>query len=379
MKNLILKLTMILLLLSIAIGGAAEGNAQRLELQIKDLYITDQWADEISDTHEWLIVNAAATNWYTEDVLLSDKISAQLIVKDAYNFDVLPSFEADCIEPLVQLNGALVCKIPKMVSSMLDESRLIVTVDGITLMDETPILSKGGSGFNGKFEGDGFNSPEEAALAYLEAFNAGSIEEIASTFAIETYVDHVDRQAVIERISCYSPTVTNTVPMPTAYIRDLLAAERYGEIANLLIRQYLTYAWPEAYDEYSFDQPVFFNRDEPEEIEAFLNAFGEAEFNEWAGNIEFIGFENAESLGVYDLYTSEHNQANILRQANCIGCEEIRDVVLRIRVNGEDYLQFLSCARYDNLWYVESLQGNLSILFGLSTSCAGLVPADFES
>lgn len=378
MKNLILKLTA-LLLLSITIGcAAAEGNMQQLELQIKDLYTTEQWFDSTSDTHDWLVVEVTATNWCVESIQLSDKIDAQLIVRDVYSFAALPSFETDRIDPLVQLNGALVFQIPKLASTMLDEARLLIAVDGTTIMDEVPSLSRRVGSSSGKHECDGFDSPAEAGLAYLEAFNAGSVQDMLSTFAIETYVDHIDRPAAIERMGSFVASYTATYPMPTAYMRNLLVAERYGDIASRLTQQYLTYAWPDAYDDYNGNY-LPFNREEAGEIEAFLDAFEYAEFNEWIGNIEFIGFETPESLGVSELYYSESNQINLARQANCYGCDDIEDVVMRIRVNGEDYLQFLSCARYGDRWYVQEFGGNIAVLLALSYLCAGLAPAEIAA
>ena len=163
--------------------------------------------------------------------------------------------------------------------------------------------------------------------------------------------------------------------MPTAYMRDLLVAERYGDIASRLAQQYLTYAWPDAYDDYNGNY-LPFNREEAGEIEAFLDAFEYAEFNEWIGNMEFIGFETPESLGISELYYNERYQNSLARQADYNGCDDIEDVVMRFRVNGEDYLLFLSCARYGERWYVQELGGNIASILGMSVQCAGLAPAE---
>ena len=40
-----------------------------------------------------------------------------------------------------------------------------------------------------RFEGEGYESPEEAVAAYLEAMRNGDVAGMLSTFAIETYVE----------------------------------------------------------------------------------------------------------------------------------------------------------------------------------------------
>ena len=47
---------------------------------------------------------------------------------------------------------------------------------------------------DGRMEGSGFASPEDAVTAYLEAMKAGDLSGMLSTFAIETYIQNVDAQ-----------------------------------------------------------------------------------------------------------------------------------------------------------------------------------------
>ena len=54
-------------------------------------------------------------------------------------------------------------------------------------------------------EGPGYDSPEEAVTAYLEAMKKGDARGMLSTFAIETYVAEMDAQAYLERMWAFTP------------------------------------------------------------------------------------------------------------------------------------------------------------------------------
>ena len=189
-RNFLLALLILALLLP-AFPASAE--ARTLQLEIQNTYVTGEWEGETSDTHVWLVVQATATNWRTETVALSESIQAQLIIQDAYVFEATPEFGSDSIGPLVQLNGALLFRIPGMAAELLDDSVLVIEVDGETVMEEKPEVSKrvSASRVAGSFEGPGFDSPEDAALAYIEAFNAGDVQGMISTFAIEIFCSSV--------------------------------------------------------------------------------------------------------------------------------------------------------------------------------------------
>ena len=45
---------------------------------------------------------------------------------------------------------------------------------------------------SGRLEGAGYDTPEEALLAYIDALNRGDVGGMLSTFALESYVEHAD-------------------------------------------------------------------------------------------------------------------------------------------------------------------------------------------
>lgn len=227
---------------------------------------------------------------------------------------------------------------------------------------------------NSTLEGPGFDTAEEAVLAYIEAFNAGDVQGMLSTFAIETYVDHVDQQATMELRNAFISNLLDTCPMPTPYVRDLLVNRRWGEIAERLHGQYLLFAAPKEYGEDIFMPVGFSSDDRAQQIQDFLGAFDSSPVNEWIGNIAFVGFVPPEDL-IGEDFMDESAQRRIERLAACHGCDEITELILQIQIAGEDFYQCLECARYGDRWYVHSLTGYAAVMLGLNTYSAGLVPA----
>lgn len=52
----------------------------------------------------------------------------------------------------------------------------------------------------GTIESRGYKSPEDAAKAYLEAFMNNDIDQMLSTFAVETYVKNFDLEKYVDRV-----------------------------------------------------------------------------------------------------------------------------------------------------------------------------------
>ncbi len=168
-----------------------------------------------------------------------------------------------------------------------------------------------------KFEGDGFDSPEAAVMAYVEAFIAGDVTAMLSTFAIESYIDNTDRVALLERIRGVSLRELHMIPLANDDIRELEIANRYGLLAESLLYQYLSYHVPEEYNE---------------------------------------RFERTLQL-----------------HAEGYGCDELRNMIVQLNIGGEDYLLCMDCVRYGDKWYNCSFSGVLGSYIGISSSYAGLI------
>ena len=123
-----------------------------------------------------------------------------------------------------------------------------------------------------RFEGEGYESPEEAVVAYLEALKKGDVEGMLATFAIETYVSEMDAQADLARMGVFQPTVGIRMPLGGEYQRQVAVAARYGQLADSLAYQWMLFSWPEGYEAFG-DESIAFQEDG--DAEAFLTELAE--------------------------------------------------------------------------------------------------------
>ena len=231
-----------------------------------------------------------------------------------------------------------------------------------------PALGEGTE--TGAIEGPGFDSPEEAVTAYLEALKKGDVEGMLATFAIETYVSEMDAQAYLEWMWAFALGDFRGAPVSDPYLRQIVVYQRQAELTNELYRQYLFYSWPEAYGEFSADA---LRLNGEAEVEAFLSALSASTFTNTLGSLEIVEFVEPAELS--DMYLNERNQQTIARQAASYGCDELVTVAVKLDIGGEEWYQCMDVARYGEKWYNLSLSGNIGILLAMSSYAAGLAPA----
>ena len=221
-----------------------------------------------------------------------------------------------------------------------------------------------------RFEGEGYESPEEAVVAYLEALKKGDVEGMLATFAIETYVSEMDAQADLARMGSFQPGYGMRLPLGGEYQRQVAVAARYGQLAESLAYQWMLFSWPEGYEEFGGTRVIL---TEDGAVEAFLAGLAENDAAARWQEMEVVEFVEPAELS--DMYLNESNQQNIARQAAIYGCDEIVTVAVKLDIGGEEWYQCMDVARYGGKWYNLSFIGNIGLLLGLSVYSGGLVPA----
>ena len=232
------------------------------------------------------------------------------------------------------------------------------------VIEETPEVSLNGL----RFEGEGYESPEEAVAAYLEAMRSGDVAGMLATFAIETYVENADAQASLWRIRAFLPN-SNALPLGGDSQMQIAAAKRCAELASMLYYQWLALSWPEEYGEFG-GQAVMFQ--EEAEVEAFRAALAENDISAALREMEWIGFIPPQQLD--EVYLSQNSLRIRAQQAAGYGCEAMSDVVARLSIGGEEWYQCMQCARYDGRWYNIAFSGDVGNRLGIDAYSAGLAP-----
>ena len=225
---------------------------------------------------------------------------------------------------------------------------------------------------SGRLEGEGFASAEEAVAAYLQAMKENDVAGMLSTFAIETYVDSLDARAYLARNGSFGSSSQAALAATDPYMRQIAVASRYADLADGLWYQYIAAAWPEEYGEYESSRALTLSDDAA--VEEFLSLMDAAEFSAFLQGVDLTGFVSPAAFSEY--YQSPGNMNAIASMAEAYGCDELADVVACVESGGEEYYQFMHCARYGNLWYNLSLGGYAANFLGVYDFYnGGFVPA----
>lgn len=373
-KLLCLLLTLSLISATLPISALAElGSGLQVETRL--LYFAEEWQSESSDTHVYLVLPATITNWETEELNLSENISLRLTYADKYEFEGELCFSNNEIEPLVELDGEIVVRVPNMVAAHPENIKLTLTVDKNELAldaEFAPAIRRK----TGSFEGPGYDTPEEAVLAYIEAMRENDLDGMTSTFAIETLVENMDTRAYIHRLSAATPASWRAIPADNPYAQQIFVAMAYHDVINSLYYQYLLFTTAETeYADLGNGRPIRFTGDDRSPaIDSFIEAMNANPWSESLKTCEFVEWLDPASL--HNAYTAEINQSNIDRQRLCHGADEMAHPCAHIRINGEDWMLLMECVRYGDKWYNISLTGNVANLMGVDSFRAGLIPMD---
>lgn len=227
----------------------------------------------------------------------------------------------------------------------------------------------------GKIEGKGYDSPEEAVTACLEALRDGDLAKAVSTFAIESFAENFDENANLERMAAYNSLLN---ALEKDFGKDYNIALRHEAAARTVYYQYLWFALKDTqYSELVTDGRTLQLPTENEQRE-LLRTIADPVTLERLQTLEIREIMRPEDfLEKADLsnYQSEANQNNIEKMRRAYGAEQITSRIARVRIDGETYLFYMDLVRYDGKWYVLSEPGNVGKLMGVG-SLVTVVPEE---
>ena len=192
-----------------------------------------------------------------------------------------------------------------------------------------------------RLEGEGFDTPEEAVMAYLEALNRGDVGGMLSTFAMESFVGHMNPELYLERNRVFTFNMVYTVPTTDEYAQSLILYNRYGRIAQSLLTAY-------AVNTVGGYENIRFNN--LEEIRGFAQEFEESPMNGLIGNVEFVQWINPFAL-MTGSATVARMGSGVVGDIAYYGADDYTELVTLIRAGGSDAVQVMSCVKYGDRWY----------------------------
>ena len=223
------------------------------------------------------------------------------------------------------------------------------------------------------YEGPGSASPEDAVSSYMSGLASVDVDAMVSSFAVETFVDHFDFLAYLERLGVYSATFTPVVvPAETPFARALGIERRHGTVTDQILFQFLALADPELEP----TEQVLLNEDVTPEVfsGSLAAAVGAVDLAE-VGSFTFVPMADVAPEAA-EVYESEPNQANLETIREMFGADEITDLVVRFTVSDQEYFAFFSVVRYGDAWWVDQLGGNFASLVTIPPLRSGATPVD---
>ena len=217
-------------------------------------------------------------------------------------------------------------------------------------------------GMSVKYEGKGFNSPEEAVRCYLDGLKNFDIERMLSAFAWETQVRHYQWEAFLKRIHVYLSTASLRIPSTNDFLFYANVHARRAEVVNEIYRSIEEYIFQGS--RHDISRPVPFRTDE--EIENFLREYkaGSRRIEKLSklSNIRFISPDSVTN----NIFSSERNKKMLARRLEEYGADEITNPVAAADVEDEKLIFAPTVLRYGSKWYIVSLSSNVSVLMGIN-------------
>lgn len=214
------------------------------------------------------------------------------------------------------------------------------------------------------FEGKGYDSAEDAAMAYLEAFQKGDVDGMLSACAIESVVKNFDFSEAYHSGISY-----DMLSVPQAYAPYLPAAADFGQYSSAIgiagklteriVETYIALAQPgdeweiQDYEIQDYNRHLFsLNSTENYNLEAFVDSVSDGKV---LGTIRGMKIGDAVDLDpdLSNTSLTEQQYQNMFRnEAERYGAEAFTPVFVEVELDGRDLLFTADAICYDGSWYL---------------------------
>ncbi len=219
--------------------------------------------------------------------------------------------------------------------------------------------------FSVRYEGEGFDTPEEALTCYMEGLKNLNFEQMLSAFAWETQMEHYDFKAFFERIRAYQPTMHPRMPS----VNDFMFSANVNNIrfyqADLIYRSLEQYILGDDSPTRQKTGSVIFEKD-TDDVTVFLQKFdnGRLEKLTQMSNIRFLSPDDV-TEGKFS--SAGNNPETFIKQTACYGADEAVNLVGVANVGDETLYCCPTICRYGDRWYLVSVSSMTSMILGVPT------------
>ena len=227
--------------------------------------------------------------------------------------------------------------------------------------DEGGVLLPGEEGF--RYEGEGFDTPEDAALYYLAGLKNQDFEQMLAAFAWETQADHFDFRSFTAYMKGFNPVSVPGMPFSNGLLYS-------AELEEMRTRQ----AWL-----ISRALELFVNNEMETSATRTVIMKDEAEIDEYFGRCDNgwpEQFASLENIRIYTpddvtegMFSHEMNQASYQKRNARYGADETRDVIVFADTEAATVGIMPVAARYGDRWYLVSTSSMTSMILGIAVNC----------
>ena len=214
-----------------------------------------------------------------------------------------------------------------------------------------------------RYEGEGFDTPEEALACYMEGLKNLNFEQMMRAFAWETQMEHYDFPAYYERLRVYQPTMRPRMPSVNDFMFSANVNVLRSYQADMIYRSLEAYILGDDAPMKSKTGTITFQKDS-DDVEVFLKKFenGRLEKLSEMANIRFL---SPDAL-TENKFSMELNQKQFIRQTACYGADEAVNIVGMADVRDETLYCCPTICRYGDKWYLVSVSSFTSMIMAVS-------------
>ena len=224
--------------------------------------------------------------------------------------------------------------------------------------------------FSGRYEGEGFSSPEEALTCYMEGLKNLDFEQMLSAFAWETQMEHYDFKAFFERVRAYQPTMRPRMPS----VNDFMFSANVNIIrcyqADLIYRSLELYILGDDAPSRQKTGTIAFRKDS-DDVDAFLQRFENGRLEKLT---QMSGLRFLQPDDVTDgKFSVGLNPEQFIRQTACYGADEAVNLLGAAEIGDETLYCCPTICRYGDKWYLVSLSSMTGMILGIPTDCQAFI------
>lgn len=223
----------------------------------------------------------------------------------------------------------------------------------------------GGKSDAARIEGPGYDTPEEAAEAYLEALKNQDIDAMVAVFAVESSAENYDLQEMYELYQAYVPSLEMPFPGSNSYNNEMNIEGRRSAIIDQILWQYKTFNFSSS----GLNDGITITlSDQPDLISDMEKDTKDYVFSD----LKMTGTMDPEDL--VEQYADDRTQEFIDKRAKPYGADgkDIADVVIEFDADGDSWYFCPTLIRYEGRWYIQTLNGTIPSLMGFTVHMGGI-------